>query len=148
MPIKPENRARYPADWPAISLAARERAGWRCQHPGCKARQYSIGVWHRPGGAEHQWAEQYEPPASYGEARQIAADAYWEVQHCGGDKLTIIVLTVAHLDHQPENCAPENLRALCQRHHLAYDSRHHQQSAWMTRRKQLQTVDLFADLLG
>ena len=26
MPIKPENRARYPKDWPALSLAARERA--------------------------------------------------------------------------------------------------------------------------
>jgi hypothetical protein len=27
MPIKPENRALYPKDWAAISLAARERAG-------------------------------------------------------------------------------------------------------------------------
>jgi hypothetical protein len=33
-----------------------------------------------------------------------------------------IVLTVAHLDHTPENCARENLRALCQRCHNAYDA--------------------------
>ena len=31
MPIRPENRALYPKDWPAISLEVRERAGWRCE---------------------------------------------------------------------------------------------------------------------
>lgn len=48
MPIRPSERARYPADWPAISLAIRERASWRCEclgecghvHDGrCDARQ-------------------------------------------------------------------------------------------------------------
>lgn len=45
MPIRPENRARYPADWPKISLRIRrDRAGWRCEQIGpdgtrCKARQ-------------------------------------------------------------------------------------------------------------
>lgn len=48
MPIRPENRARYPKDWPALSLAAKERAGWKCQHQGCAARQYSIGIWYSP----------------------------------------------------------------------------------------------------
>ena len=33
-----------------------------------------------------------------------------------------VVLTVAHLDHQPENCAAANLLALCQRCHNAYDA--------------------------
>ena len=32
------------------------------------------------------------------------------------------MLTVAHLDHVPENCDPDNLRALCQRCHNAYDA--------------------------
>ena len=36
-----------------------------------------------------------------------------------------VVLTVAHLDHQPEHCDPANLRAWCQRCHLAYDAQHH-----------------------
>lgn len=34
-------------------------------------------------------------------------------------------LTVAHLDHTPENCSPENLRALCAPCHLKYDAKHH-----------------------
>lgn len=41
MPIRPENRARYPKDWKAISLRIRERAGWRCEgtpdFPDCRA---------------------------------------------------------------------------------------------------------------
>ena len=32
-----------------------------------------------------------------------------------------VILTIAHLDHTPENCADDNLRAWCQRCHFAYD---------------------------
>ena len=32
-----------------------------------------------------------------------------------------VVLTVAHLDHTPENCDPSNLKAMCQRCHNRYD---------------------------
>lgn len=144
MPIRPENKHRYPADWPEISRAARERAGWKCQHPGCLARQYSVGIWWRqsPDSAP-QWAEQYEPPATYTEARALAAEAQLEARHVGGDKLTVIVLTVAHLDHQPENCADDNLRALCQRHHLAHDHDHHRANAQATRRAKAGTMELF-----
>lgn len=34
----------------------------------------------------------------------------------------VIVLTVAHLDHVAEHCDDDNLRAMCQRCHLAYDA--------------------------
>lgn len=36
-----------------------------------------------------------------------------------------VVLTVAHLDHNPPNCDPDNLRAWCQRCHLKYDIKRH-----------------------
>lgn len=49
MPIKHENKHRYPADWQAIRGRILERAKWRCEHPGCKARQYSVGWWARNG---------------------------------------------------------------------------------------------------
>ena len=42
-------------------------------------------------------------------------------------------LTVAHLDHNPANCAPGNLKAMCAPCHLAYDAPHHAQSARATR---------------
>jgi 5-methylcytosine-specific restriction endonuclease McrA len=36
-----------------------------------------------------------------------------------------VVLTVAHLDHDRDNYAPDNLRALCQRCHLTHDAKQH-----------------------
>ena len=44
-----------------------------------------------------------------------------------------VVLTVAHLDHTPENVNPENLKAWCQRCHLTYDAPHHAANAAATR---------------
>lgn len=41
MPIKPENRARYPADWKQIVAQVRERSGDKCEgspaFPDCRA---------------------------------------------------------------------------------------------------------------
>lgn len=58
------------------------------------------------------------------------------------EKMVDIVLTVAHLDHTPENCDPANLRAWCQRHHLAYDADHHRTTAYMTRKAQVNNLEL------
>jgi hypothetical protein len=106
MPIKPENRARYPKNWGHIRDSILIRADYRCEgsplYPDCRARN----------GAEH--------PVT-------------------GSK---VVLTIAHLDHVPENCDDSNLRAWCQRCHLAYDHDHHQQNAYETRRKG-KAVDMF-----
>jgi 5-methylcytosine-specific restriction endonuclease McrA len=86
MPIRAENKARYPKNWPQISRRIRERAGNCCEgspaFPDCRAEN----------GKPH--------PVT-------------------GSK---VVLTVAHLDHQPENVDDDNLRAWCQRCHLAYDA--------------------------
>lgn len=46
-----------------------------------------------------------------------------------------VVLTMAHLDHDPGNCDDDNLVALCQRCHLSYDAELHAQHAAETRRK-------------
>ena len=46
-----------------------------------------------------------------------------------------VVLTVMHLDHDPQNCADDNLKAGCQPCHLGYDARHHAVNAAATRRR-------------
>lgn len=38
------------------------------------------------------------------------------------DTGSIVILTVAHLDHTPENCSDDNLKAMCQRCHNKYDA--------------------------
>lgn len=60
-----------------------------------------------------------------------------------GQKPIVIVLTIAHLNHQPEDCRPENLAAMCQRHHLAYDHDHHRANAQATRRAKAGTLEMF-----
>ena len=59
---------------------------------------------------------------------------------------SIVVLTIAHLDHDPTNNAPENLRALCQRCHLRYDAKIHAQHARETRRRKLRMEELWNSL--
>ncbi|MCK5610977.1 hypothetical protein KAR91_54395 [Candidatus Pacearchaeota archaeon] len=39
-----------------------------------------------------------------------------------------VILTIAHLSHEIEDCSDENLKAWCQRCHLTYDAKHHAQS--------------------
>ena len=51
----------------------------------------------------------------------------------GHPRLIVIVLTVAHLDHTPENCDPANLKAMCQGCHLHYDRDHHAETRARTR---------------
>jgi len=107
MPISPENAARYPTDWKAISDRVKERASWRCEsvpgQPPCEAKQ--------------------------GERHPITG--------------AVVVLTVAHLDHQPEHCENDNLRALCQRCHNRYDGPHRRRNAAQTRRRAKRNGELF-----
>jgi hypothetical protein len=108
VPIRPENRHRYPPDWPAISLHIRStRAGWRCE---------CTGECGRP-------------------ARHLAADGRCLNRHAhpAAGTGSVVVLTVAHLDHTPEHCHPDNLRAMCQGCHLHYDRDHHAATRSATR---------------
>ncbi|MEU8920358.1 hypothetical protein AB0D10_05380 [Kitasatospora sp. NPDC048545] len=118
MPIRPENRDRYPRNWPAISLDIRtNRAGGRCECLGECGRGTHDGRCPNING---------EP--AYGTGSKV-------------------VLTVAHLDHIPEHSDPSNLRAMCNGTHLHYDRDHHRQTAAATRRAAIEaagqlTIDL------
>lgn len=93
MPIRPENRARYPKDWKDISLRIRARDGNHCKWCGVP----NGALVHRTG--QRTWRLHEHNSACLGEP-------------CGATK---IVLTVAHLDHTPENVEDTNLVALCQK---------------------------------
>lgn len=111
MPIKPENRARYPKNWKQIRAVILDRAGHRCEgspdFPDCRAVNY-------------------EPHPETGSK---------------------VVLTIAHLNHVPEDCEPENLRAWCNRCHLNYDKEFHAQNAAANRKAGKAAGDLFDELL-
>ena len=143
MPIKAENKRRYPADWTEVRERILKRAGWRCEHPGCTAQQYAVGEWISWGGGPPEWRQIEGDHFTWSGARKRAQ---WLADHGygGGRPIIAIVLTVAHLDHRPENCDDSNLRALCQRHHLAHDHQHHMANAQATRRARSGNLELFA----
>lgn len=141
MPIKPENAARYPADWPQIRARIQQRAGNKCEQ--CGVENYAVGGRRRDGKFLHAVPEEsmlrmvYPPTGS--------CSACTDGQHYEKLRIIRIVCTVAHLDHTPENCADDNLRFWCQRCHLNYDAEHHARNARETRRKGLAVADLFAE---
>lgn len=109
MPIRPENRALYPADWEALSYQIRfVRARRRC---------------------EFQTYDGKRCTAVHGKPHP----------HTGA----IVVLTTAHLDHDPTNSDPANLRAGCQCCHNRYDRAHRQETAAATRLRQMNCLPLF-----
>lgn len=115
MPIRPENRSRYPDNWPAISLAIKERAGWRCECRGeCGRRTHDGRCTNVHGGR------------AYGTG-------------------STVILTTAHLNHTPEECGDENLRAMCQGCHLHYDRDHHAETRRLSRERTLGLVSMFDD---
>jgi 5-methylcytosine-specific restriction endonuclease McrA len=54
-----------------------------------------------------------------------------------------VYLACAHLDHDPGNNTPANLKALCQRCHILHDRAEHQRQRWFTYRVRKALGDLF-----
>ncbi|KQP43888.1 hypothetical protein [Pseudorhodoferax sp. Leaf274] len=138
MPIKPENRGRYPANWPEVRariLARAENCCERCRVP--NRTRIARGT-----GSD---ADTYMRD----DATVYCADSgtYLGQTHMSNYqvlRMVDIVLTIAHLDHTPENCADDNLEALCQRCHLRLDAGHHAETARATRHARKAVGDLFA----
>ena len=117
MPIRPENRARYPADWKAIVARIRVRSGGRCEGDGrCGRPRYHIGDDGRCVNVDRQ------PAVRTG---------------------STVILTTAHLDHVPEHCDDDNLMHMCQGCHLHYDKEHHARTAYRTRMDKVGVADMF-----
>mgnify|MGYP001580810354 FL=1 len=111
------DRPPYPPDWDAISAHIRKRSGGRCECEG------ECGL-HRTHPGPRRCEEIDGEPARWAQGR--------------------VVLTVAHLDHSPENCGDENLKAMCQRCHLRYDADHHRETGAATRAARSPQARMFA----
>jgi 5-methylcytosine-specific restriction endonuclease McrA len=114
MPIKPENKDLYLSrkEWKVIRAEILERAENRCEF--CSIENGALG-----------WRDT-EGTFCHGEPMSCCEE--------DARKFIRIVLTIAHLDHDPTNNDPENLRALCQRCHNTHDAPHRQMNAAKTRR--------------
>jgi hypothetical protein len=54
-----------------------------------------------------------------------------------------VVLACAHLDHDPTNNRPTNLKAFCQRCHMLHDRAEHQRRRWFTLFRRRALGDLY-----
>lgn len=115
MPIKEENRNRYPDNWEEIRKEILKRAENKCEF--CGVENYAIG--YRDDSGEFCKVEGMEGEVAGLEERKIIK----------------IILTIAHLNHKPEDNRPENLKALCQKCHNNYDSEHRKKTRVQTRMK-------------
>lgn len=140
MPIKPENKCRYPDNWKEISENIRfNRANNKCEV--CGLPNYAVGHRNEDGNfvpiagsivadlAGQGLSYPSLNPLTFMESKEIADAETFSCVY--GFKYIVIVLTVAHLDHNPENCNYSNLMAMCQKCHNSYDRSHRDR----TRRK-------------
>ena len=122
MPIRPELRHYYTGpEWEAARKTILERAGHCCEQ--CKVPNHALilrlddypGWWVRDdNGAAYDSRGEYQGSIRNSELPEF--------------RLVTIVLTVAHLNHDPSDNRDENLKALCQWCHLNYDKEHHKES--------------------
>jgi hypothetical protein len=101
----PMDRSRYLDDWQQFTLNLRESKEWKCENCGKQCRKtgemlsnYILRIW---GDEQDQligdeWRDAVDFPQKFS-------------------------LTTAHLDQNPQNNDPANLKALCMVCHLQYD---------------------------
>ena len=119
MPIRPEMKARYPADWSAIRKRIRSRAKDRCERCGAPN-----GAWgyRRPDTGTFVFDDADNPGH-----RVFRLGVGWV-------KIVRVVCQLAHrVDRDPGNCADDNLLWLCDRCHLVHDRYQHAANASHTR---------------
>ena len=137
----PIDYKKYPSNWKTeIVPQVKARDNNCCAF--CGVKNYSVG--YRQGlkfipTAGNEWHDKAgNGELSYKEAREL-------VKHCNefaDDNLIVIVLTVAHLDHNILNNDFSNLKALCQKCHLDYDKEHHKKNSRETLKKKKGIVEL------
>ena len=139
----PMDRSRYPADWQRISERRRRLSGGRCECRGECGHSHGLAF-------DHCDEDIHDcngcDGTGHGDCGAVMRAARCEARHAEPHPVTgsQVVLTVAHLDHDTSHNDDDNLRAMCQRCHLAYDAELHQRNARATRRRRRALADLFA----
>lgn len=103
----PMQRKLYPDDWEEIAHQIKTAANYHCTECGRTCRL--------PGESKDEFFARARLPPD------VAIGKY--------------TLTVAHLNHQPSDNRPDNLRALCAVCHLRYDSKQMSRKRYLKRER-------------
>ena len=138
MPIRSELKPLYPADWTALSQYIRfVRAGGRCEACG---RPHGQAVYCLPDG---RWYDAGVNGWRSGRGVEVDVPAIPDLMTM---RVTRVVLTCAHIEHDPSRNAEEDLAAWCSRCHLIHDKAHHKIQRRITYRLRSALGDLFSGL--
>jgi hypothetical protein len=139
MPIRRQYRWLYPIDWPQLSALIRfGRAKGRCEH--CR-RPHGRVVFHLGDGP---WWDEEAATWRSGQGRALSSlPAHLPAPGDQGIRTTKVFLATAHLDHDPSNNRPRNLKAFCQRCHMLNDRDEHLRRRRITLRMRKALGDLF-----
>lgn len=122
------DRSKYPKDWTSISKRIRDRGANRCET--CKVPNGAFVA--RCGGKYMlETGETYDEET--GDYLGMTRGSEMG-EALGEHRFVKIVLTTAHLNHDTSDNRDENLKSLCQLHHLRLDADHHAVNARATRR--------------
>ena len=136
MPIRRHRRFFYPIDWRELSQHIRfNRAKGRCE--GC-GRPHGQIVAHLGDG---RWWDEEVSAWRCGKGRVLADLAPLTCETVV--QRTKVALATAHLDHDPGNNRPGNLKAFCQRCHMLHDKPEHLRQRDLTYKKRRALGDLF-----
>lgn len=135
----PMDRARYPKNWEEIAHQVKQAAGWRCQECDRPCRPPNMSWFDFQEAIETQesgWSDDLFEEVEDEEFGLVSAPRF-----------TRFVLTVAHLDQDPGNNDPANLKALCSVCHLRHDApyREANRRAKLERRGQLNLLEVGKD---
>ena len=137
MPIRPHLRWFYPIDWRELSSVIRfERAQSRCER--CR-RPHGQVVFHLGDG---RWWDEAERTWRNGRGRKLHSLQTPDLSS-SNLRTTRVALATAHLDRDPTNNHPRNLKALCQRCHMIHDREEHLRRRAVTYRARRAVGDLF-----
>lgn len=106
-------RHLYPANWDATARAVKDAAGWVCQQCGRPCRRPGETLYDFVLQIEEDWAGTWAKDLYDEEYDPTQAHFLEEFSYVPVLRTRRFVLSVAHLNHRPEDCRPENLKALC-----------------------------------
>lgn len=102
----PIDYTKYNSEWfTRIRPEALEKAKHKCEI--CGVKNYAIGYRDKEGNF-------------------VECDLFMQAWARNNNfRVFKIILTISHQDHDIDNNEPENLKALCQKHHLQHDQEQH-----------------------
>lgn len=124
----PMDRKRYPTNWEEIALKIKNEANWKCEECGRECR--------KSGESLSDFIDRIVPKVHCAKSYDLLDEI--------STKPTRFVLTVAHLNHVPEDCSRSNLKALCSVCHCRYDLKAMPHKKMLKRERQGQ-LNLFSE---